>query len=177
MSTIITDSHVFFYSGREHWSNWHRTPGQIVLVPQSGTPAHSTFESSEQLFMWLKARFFGDWEVMGRIEAQPDPREVKALGRQIKGYHDASWECVRLGMMTYACYLKYSQNPGWAAELKATGDRILVEASPVDRIWGVGLDVAAAVKHAEESPFCGAAITWPGRNLLGQALMTVRGLL
>jgi ribA/ribD-fused uncharacterized protein len=192
MSTITTDHHVFFYSGREHYSNWHQTPHQIVLpqpVPQGPIPGFAdepVFESSEQLFMYLKARFFGDETVAGQLLVITDPRETKALGRAIRDYDERAWECVREGMMTYACWLKYSQNPAWAAELKATGNRILVEASPVDAVWGVALDVEAAARFAEKELDHGAPgshasgpgyIRWPGRNLLGQALMKVRGML
>jgi hypothetical protein len=73
--------------------------------------------------------------------------------------------------------LKFSQNPEWAAQLKATGNRVLVEASPVDLVWGAGLNEEDCLKHEQNSSFVGASLVWPGRNLLGQALMTVRDLL
>ncbi len=170
MSTITTDNHVFFYSGREVFSNWHTTPRQIV-EPRLDT----AFDSSEQAFMWVKAAFFGDEDTGRLIEQECDPRGVKALGRQIKGYNDAEWETVREGLMAYVNLLKYRQNPDFAAQLKATGDRILVEASPVDAIWGVGMSVEQAAAHAQ--PGARDEVIWPGRNLLGKALMTVRGLL
>lgn len=160
---ITTDTHVYFYSGSTIYSNWHRTHRQFV------DPVNDNlfFNSTEQAFMWWKAVFFQDHDIAARIEKDYDPASCKRLGRNIKGYDDRAWECVRLGYMTYVNYLKYSQNPAWAEQLKATGNRVLVEASPVDRIWGIGLSVEDAA----------AGQAWRGRNLLGEALMTVRGLL
>ncbi len=175
---ITTDTHVFFYSKGTIYSNWHRTPCQFK-DPLNGD---ITFDSSEQAFMWWKAVFHQDLRIASLIEKETNPAQVKAWGREIKGYNDKAWECVRLGYMQYVCLLKFQQNPKWAEQLKATGDRILVEASPVDEVWGVGLDVQEAASAADlymsrngyDIP---EQIPWTGRNLLGQALMTVRGLL
>lgn len=80
--------------------------------------------------------------------------------------------------MTYVLYLKFSQNPDFAAELKSTGNRILIEASPTDKVWGVGMDVESAAEHVQLGIALGANdVTWPGRNLLGEALMKVREML
>lgn len=160
-----TDTHVYFYSGREVFSNWHTTPGQQFRCPIVALP----FQNTEQAFMAYKAQFFGDEPTRAEIVMTPDPREAKTLGRKVRFYDDKAWECVRLGYMTYVNLLKYQQNPDFAAELLATGDRILVEASVPDRIWGVGLD--------ESDPRILDSAQWRGRNLLGEALMTVRRLI
>lgn len=179
MSTpaITTDTHVFFYSGGSIYSNWHTTPRQFV-DPLNGNLA---FDSSEVAFIWQKAVFFQDHRIATLLEQKGmTAATAKQLGRQIKGYDDAAWECVRLGFMTYVNLLKYRQNPEWGAELKETKGRILIEASPTDKIWGVGLDIEAAVEYAKQREWDGVNprhIEWPGRNLLGEALMTVRGLL
>lgn len=159
---IITDTHVFFYSSTQCFSNWHHSPGQLTLRGLS-------FDHTEGAFMYLKARFFGDHEVAALAAHEPDPRKVKALGRQVKGYDDAAWTCVREGLMAYCNLLKYAQNAAMREELISTGSRILVEASPYDRVWGVGL--------AENDPLILDPANWRGTNLLGAALMTVRGLL
>ena len=159
---ITTDTHVYFYSGGSIYSNWHATPKQFH-DPLADLP----FDHTEGAFMYYKAVFFHDLSVAAKAATEKDPRNVKALGRQVRRYNDKAWECVRLGYMTYVNLLKYQQNPEWGAELKATGNRILVEASPYDRIWGIGRSVDEAAAGAE----------WLGRNLLGEALMTVRGLL
>jgi hypothetical protein len=176
---VTTDTHVFFYSGREIYSNWHMTRRQFV-DPLIGPMAY--FDSSEQAFMWRKADFFRDTVTRDLIADTPDPAHAKKLGKQIYGYDDTIWETVRFGFMVYPCLLKFQQNPVFAAHLKATNDRILVEASPTDAIWGVGMSEEVAVEHAEKEmerigKDCAEYIEWPGRNLLGKALMKVRSLI
>lgn len=159
---ITTDTHVYFYSGREIYSNWHSTPKQLT-----DPITRLAFDNTEQAFMWYKATFFADPDTAARIAACTDAATVKRFGRLIPGYDDKAWETVRLGFMTYVNLLKYQQNPVMGDVLRATGKRILVEASPYDGIWGI--------KRSVEEAAAGA--TWQGRNLLGETLMTVRGLL
>ncbi len=174
---ITTDQYVFFYTN--YLSNWWSTRD---IKPQFTDPVTNTsFNNTEEAFMWQKANFFGDTETCVKIAlhaaARGHPRDVKALGRLVKGYNDKAWTCVREGKMAYVNLLKYQQNPDLGAQLKETGDRIIVEASPVDRVWGVGLSEADCVKHEQNSSFLGASLAWPGLNLLGKSLMTVRGML
>jgi hypothetical protein len=159
---ITTDTHVYFYSGKEIYSNWHRCQ---FIDPITGFALYST----EQAFMWYKADFFKDDNVRDQILNERDPKATKELGRLVRCYHDKAWECVRLGYMAHVNLMKFSQNTEFAAELLSTGDRILVEASPYDGIWGV--------KLAVDDPLILDKANWKGRNLLGEALMTVRGLL
>lgn len=169
MSEIITDTHVFFYSDTI-LSNFHWTQDQFRYGA-----ARLPFNSSEVCFMYVKALFFNDAEAASKIAAAKSSFDAKALGRQVKGYVDKEWECVREGFMTHVLLAKFSQNPEWAAQLKATGSRILVECSPTDGIWGVKMSVEdAAAFIARDAMNC---CLWPGRNLLGEALMKVRVLL
>ncbi len=171
---ITTPTHVFFYGG-VHYSNWHGDGTTQFVDPTTGIPFHT----SEHAMMWQKARFFNDAAAMAAIAAHSavggHPREVKAMGRTIKGFSKPAWDIVGESLVAYVVWLKYSQNAAWGTELKATEDRILIEASPVDFIWGVGMDVNAAAAHVQ--PGARDEVVWPGRNLLGKALMTVRGLL
>jgi ribA/ribD-fused uncharacterized protein len=160
---ITTDTHVYFWGGKCEFSNWHRRH-KLILDPLNDD---QMFDSSEQHFMWWKALFFGDMRICDLIAKQPDPAITKKLGREIKGYNDRLWSCVRLGYMTYSCYLKFSQNPDLKKFILDTGDRILVEASPLDKIWGIGI--------GEEDAAAGKS--WNGQNLLGIALMDVRSKL
>lgn len=159
---LTTDTHVFFYSGRQAFSNWHHSPDQLIMRGLS-------FDHSEGAFMAMKAWFFMDLDAVAACHAEKDPCAVKAIGRTIRGYDDAAWSLVRLGFMAYVNLLKYRQNPEMAAELLGTGDRTLVEASPVDQVWGVGL--------AEDDPLIQSPSNWRGTNLLGVALMQVREVL
>lgn len=165
----ITDTHVYFYTN--YLSNWWTTKN---IAPQFTDPiSNLTFNNTEEAFMWYKSHFFMDVETCIKIEAhaalRKHPREVKDLGRLVKGYNDKAWAVVREGAMTYVNYLKYQQNTDLAKQLKDTGARVLVEASPVDRIWGVGL--------GETDPLILDEKNWTGLNLLGKSLMTVRGLI
>jgi ribA/ribD-fused uncharacterized protein len=158
----ITDTHVYFYSGQEIYSNFHRCQ---FKDPTSGL----TFHSTEQAFMWYKGQFFNDVEACMKIEKETNPPMAKALGRTVQGYNEKAWECVRLGFMTYVNLLKFEQNADFKKDILSTGSRILVEASPYDRVWGVGLT-------ADDDRILDKNL-WTGRNLLGVALMKVRNIL
>lgn len=67
----------------------------------------------------------------------------------------------------YHKFTKAKESSQMAQSLLDTGDRELVEASPTDRIWGVGFGAAHAGEHRGE---------W-GENRLGKALMSVRARL
>ena len=146
---------VFFWEGP--FSNWS---------PSTFTLSNNTFANSEQAFMWLKAEFFKDEETASKILLTSEPDKVKALGRQVKNYDDKAWTDVRFTMMLHACYAKFAQNDSLTSLLLATGNRTLVEASPYDKIWGIGL--------AENEPGIEDAANWKGLNLLGEVLMDVR---
>jgi ribA/ribD-fused uncharacterized protein len=98
-----------------------------------------------------------------------NPGEEKLLGREVNGFDDSVWVRSRFEIVVQGNRLKFEQNPDIKEFLINTGDRVLVEASPVDNIWGVGL---AADNQNVENPKL-----WRGLNLLGFALMEVRGVL
>ncbi len=152
-----TDRYTFFYQGP--FSNWKLAK---MTDPLSGL----TFANSEQAFMWWKADFFRDEGTRFMIESASHPAKAKELGRMITGYNDVAWNIMRFGYMSYVNYLKFAQNPTLWTELDATGDRLLVEASPVDRVWGIGLGLDDAGLEDEAQ--------WKGSNLLGLVLGAVR---
>ncbi len=158
----ITDTHVYFYSGREIYSNWHN-------IEHFDPVAGLTFANTEQNFMWYKADFFKDIETRDKIALEVDPRKVKGLGRQVKNYNEEAWKLVRRGFMAWPNYCKFSQIEDYGNQLKATDDKILVEASPFDCVWGVGL--------GENAPEILDESKWLGLNLLGYALMDVREMI
>ncbi len=119
--------------------------------------------------MAAKARLFGDEVALQKILDASHPGEVKKLGRTVSNFNEDTWREERFRLVVEGNLAKFSQNEPLAQFLKNTGDRVLVEASPYDRIWGIGL--AASDKHAEEPSF------WKGLNLLGFALMDVRNRL
>jgi ribA/ribD-fused uncharacterized protein len=127
------------------------------------------YATAEHWMMAKKAELFGDAETRARIVATEKPDEAKALGRQVKGYDDARWAEARYGFVVEGNHHKFAQHPELAAFLRGTGSRVLVEASPVDPVWGIGLD-----ERHEDAPH---PARWKGTNLLGFALMEVRSAL
>lgn len=152
-----TDKLVLFYGQSEFYSNWNKA-GFIVKGLR--------FANGEQYMMYCKAMFFGDEETAAKILAEPDPAKVKALGRQVKGYVDEQWAANRLRFVRRGLLEKARQHPGIKAQLLATGNKILAEASPSDLIWGIGL--------RENDPLALDPKNWRGLNLLGEAWMWVR---
>ncbi|HEY5761312.1 MAG TPA: NADAR family protein [Steroidobacter sp.] len=124
------------------------------------------YSTAEHFMMAEKAALFGDQETRAQVLRAPNPGAAKALGRQVQGFDEAVWTAKRFGIVVRANEAKFSQNPELHQFLKTTGSRILVEASPVDKIWGIGL------AHDDERAKDPNA--WLGLNLLGFALMRVR---
>ena len=127
------------------------------------------YNCAEQYMMAMKAKTFADAEIFGKIMSTSKPKLIKSLGRQVKGFDERAWDAVKYDVVVDGNMAKFSQNPELKSFLLSTGDAKLVEASPVDRIWGVGL--------AEGSPLIRDKSRWEGQNLLGKALMEVRARL
>ena len=125
-----------------------------------------TYRSTEHWMMAEKARLFEDEATLGRILAAKSPAEAKKLGREIGGFVPEVWEAQKYEIVKTGNLHKFRQHRELRQFLLATNDRVLVEASPVDTIWGIGL---AADSADAENP-----ARWQGPNLLGFALMEVR---
>lgn len=124
------------------------------------------YANTEQYFMAQKALHFHDTETYDEIMKTKDPKEAKALGRKVKGFDVNIWQNVSMDYMFKGNYAKYTQNKILQEKLLATGNSQLVEASPFDKIWGIGLDEKHAAKTDESE--------WPGLNWLGITLCNVR---
>lgn len=124
------------------------------------------YHTTEQYMMANKALLFGDDEVLEKIMATNSPFEYKKLGRKIGRFVQERWDARKYDIVVEGNKAKFSQNPDLKAFLLSTGDAILVEASPYDTIWGIGLSKEEAEKGCVEQ--------WRGENLLGFALMEVR---
>lgn len=147
--------YVFFWSGP--FSNWARSPFMYKGYE---------FNTAEQAMMWEKAITFDDSKTADRILATLDAREQKALGRQVRGYDDNEWSAIRYETVKDILRHKFSQHAPSRAALMETTGMTLVEASPEDKIWGIGL--------AASDDRCKNPETWQGQNLLGKALTEVR---
>lgn len=137
--------------------------------PVSFTIDGLTFQSAEHFMMWSKATLFGDKNAAERILAAPDPHAAKALGREVQGFDQAIWNARRFDIVVSASVAKFGQHADLKAYLSGTSGRILVEASPHDRIWGIGLSA--------DDPRAFDPYQWKGMNLLGFALMRARDTL
>jgi conserved hypothetical protein, ribA/ribD-fused len=122
------------------------------------------FNCSEQAFMFFKALFFSDEDVASEILKETNPKKIKALGRRVKNFNEQRWTNASYNIMKKVVLAKFNQDKHCKRLLLATGDSILVEASPYDKIWGVG------VRYPESSN----PSNWKGKNQLGEILMTVR---
>ena len=124
------------------------------------------YPTAEHWMMASKARLFADDEVLKQILESTDPKTAKALGRKVKDFDDDVWKSNCRRLVTEGNVAKFSQNESLRTFLIGTEDHVIVEASPFDRIWGIGLSVSnEKSKHPA---------TWLGQNLLGFALMDVR---
>lgn len=124
------------------------------------------YETAEHWMMVKKAELFKDDAVLEKILKAKSPAEAKKLGREVKNYNETLWLAARFDIVKEGNYHKFSQNPELKTFLLNTKDRVIVEASPVDAIWGIGM--AGDHKDAQNPE------KWRGLNLLGFALMEVR---
>jgi ribA/ribD-fused uncharacterized protein len=152
----------------------HRPPkgggvGQGCLsqwYPASFTVGGVRYATAEHYMMAGKARLFGDAEAERLVLASDDPGKAKGAGRKVRGFDEDTWAAHRYDLVVAANTAKFEQHPPLRGYLLATGERVLVEASPYDTIWGIGLSAAQPeARHPAQ---------WRGLNLLGFALMDVR---
>lgn len=154
---------LFFWGHTEHGSNVTKAclsnfyPCEFVFD-------NKDFKFSEQCFMYQKALLFKDFEIAEQILDETDVRKIKALGRKVKGFDNVLWDQYKENLMYNACYAKFSQNDRLKKFLLSTGNREIIEASPVDNIWGIGFSSDKAMENIDK---------W-GQNLLGKTLMKVR---
>lgn len=157
---------------------WGHTPAQAGMVDKSCLSqwypapfevAGERYATAEHCMMAGKARLFGDEAAAQRVLAARTPGEAKQIGREVQGFDSERWETARFDIVVQANLAKFGQHAELGAFLLGTGERVLVEASPVDAIWGIGL--------AADSPDAQVPARWLGLNLLGFALMQARARL
>jgi ribA/ribD-fused uncharacterized protein len=124
------------------------------------------YATAEHYMMAGKARLFGDAEAERAVLADDDPGKAKGAGRRVRGFSDDVWAAHRYDLVVAGNAAKFGQHPPLRNFLLATGERVLVEASPYDTIWGIGLSA--------DQPEARSPSLWRGLNLLGFALMEVR---
>lgn len=147
----------FFFTEASPFSQWYRCAFEDEGV---------RFTCAEQYMMHGKAKLFDDAETGAQILAADHPREHKALGRKVKRFDDAVWKRERERIVKAGNRAKFTQNADLLQLLLDTRGTTLVEASPYDKIWGIGL---AATDPRAQDP-----ATWKGQNLLGKILTELR---
>jgi ribA/ribD-fused uncharacterized protein len=133
--------------GKECLSQWY--PAPFVIDGRR-------FATAEHYMMYCKAVLFRDHETAERVLTAPTPGAAKALGRAVRGFNEETWLAHRYEIALTGNRGKFGQSPELRAFLMGTNTRILVEASPVDRIWGVGL--------AEDDEHIENPARWQGLN-------------
>lgn len=125
-----------------------------------------TYNCAEQYMMAEKARIFGDEVIRAKILATSDPSAIKKLGRLVSNFDAEVWDEKCIDVVYNGNLNKFGQNKKLKDYLLSTGKSTFVEASPYDKIWGVG-------KSAEEEDI-NIPHFWKGENRLGFILMEVR---
>lgn len=151
-----TKTYIYFL--KNYLSNYYYAP---VFDPAS----RLIFYTNEHYFMWSKAKFFNDLDIAAKILQTRSPIKARDLGQQVKNY-TSEWETIRVDVMQYGSFLKYTQHPKLLLKLLDTRGLTLVKASPSDYFWGVGL--------CENDPKIMDSFNYLGKNMLGICLMSVR---
>lgn len=152
----VTDKYVYFW-GEAPFTNFTSCPNLTYLGLE--------WKSTEQLFMWLKAVEFKDYQKAQEIRQTASPKAAKKLGRQVKNFDAEHWSKVSCDYMKKIVDIKFRSNPRFMKTLLNVAwlNKTFVEASPFDRVWGIGYDE----KLAE--------LNWNwGENRLGKILTELR---
>lgn len=149
----VTNKYVFFFSEKDVCSNFYP-----CKINYDGIE----FNCSEQLFMYFKALYFKDFDTAKQITKTSKPYEAKKLGRLIKNYDDNRWNSIRDRFMLETLRYKYLSCEEFKSFIKENENKVFVEASPYDKIWGVGL--------SENDTKINNSNNWKGENRLGKCI-------
>jgi ribA/ribD-fused uncharacterized protein len=155
MDEIVTDTHIFFWGGI--YSNWYISPFSI---------GGRDYNCVEQYMMASKAYIFNDIFTFEKIMLEKSPSKQKKLGRQVKNFDSKYWDKICIPIITNGVTEKFRQNKHLLNELLSTGNKKFVEASPYDKIWGIGLGM--------DNPDIYEESKWDGKNYLGICLDNAR---
>jgi len=164
MPNLFNEEYLFFWGhtqkeeiDRSCLSQWY--PSCFVIDD-------TMYLTAEHYMMVQKALLFNDKETIIKILETNSPKEAKRLGRLVKNYDNDTWHRISLDVVIKGNIAKFQQNNKLGDFLKSTGDKIIVEASPYDKVWGIGMSM--------NDPDILDESKWRGKNLLGKALMKAR---
>lgn len=155
----------FFWKDRSPFSQWYPCKFTAEVWVMNGF-GKIHFTRAEQYMMYQKAALFGDLDIAYKIMLTDNPAEQKELGRKVKNFDATKWNMEARDIVLCGNLAKFSQNEKLKQALLSTAGTTLVEASPYDKIWGIGL--------LESDPRSQSRETWLGKNWLGQTLTDVR---
>lgn len=147
----------FFWGGI--YSNWYKSPFKIDIAG-----VNIEFNCVEQYMMYSKAILFKDFEIAAEIMNCSNPRDQKALGKEVRNFDIKVWEEKRIYIVSKGIYAKFLQNEDLQKQLMQEDCKEFVEASPYDRIWGIGYSEKDALEN----------IPYWGENLLGKIITDLR---
>lgn len=149
MKNNMATKYKFFWGGE--FSNWY---------PSEFTVDDVTFNCGEQFMMYQKAILFNDQEIASKILEESHPAYQKAFGRKVKNFDPKMWDSVKYDIVKKGLREKFTQNPDLKKCLLDLKGYSFVEASPEDRVWGIGYRASDALSNIHH---------W-GENLLGKIL-------
>ena len=163
-----TSKYLFFWENASIFSQWNskKEPNKDY---QFIDEKNIKYSSCEQYMMYQKAILFKDYDIAKEVLSLKDVKKIKALGRKVKNFDSNIWDKHKFNIIVNGNYLKFSQNKFFQDELLLYKNLIFVEASPYDKIYGVGLHYSDDLILDEKN--------WQGENLLGKALNEVVKLL
>lgn len=151
------NKYTFFWKDASPFSQWHKAGFTLDGI---------YFKTAEHYMMWKKAMAFSDAQSAEEILQAKHPKDAKAIGRKVKNFKSDEWEKICKKIVYDGNHAKFTQNPDILKQLMDTAGTTLVEASPYDKIWGIGLIEEDARKIPENK--------WPGTNWLGLVLTQLR---
>ncbi|MCP9256919.1 GTP cyclohydrolase [Dirofilaria immitis] len=170
MTNIVTtesgEKFTLFFTIRSPFSNFHPCRFTIFEDVGNGKPEERWYYSTEQYYMYHKALSAGDSETAEQIANERDARKIKMISRNIKNFERELWSKISSDVMRRGNFAKYTQNPLLRKKLFYTYGSTLVECSPTDLEWGIGLDI--------NEPDALSPSKWRGKNKLGQILTEIR---
>lgn len=151
------ENFTFFWKKDSPFSQWNRAVFSHKNI---------VFNCCEKAMMWEKAMLFGDKAIALEILKEDKPAKHKELGRKVRNFNSDVWDANCKQIVYNINKAKFTQNKKLLKILMDTAGTTLVEASPYDKIWGIGLSA--------DHPNAGDRSKWPGKNWLGEVLTKLR---
>lgn len=159
-TTNHTNENIIYFFGEKNDYGCFSQFFQSKFIDENGIQ----FECCEQFMMYYKAKLFENTKIANKILQETKPKIIKNLGRKVSNFNENIWNENKKKIVYKGNYFKFTQNEKLKEILIKTENKILVEASPYDKIWGIGIDTKQAIEGKK----------WEGLNLLGNILMDVR---